>query len=257
MGTLASRIASACGIVRGKPSNRYPLAQSGALSRSLTRPTMMSSDTSAPLSITFLAASPSGVPAFTAARSMSPVEICGMPNASLMNVACVPLPAPGGPRRISRMEASVEGFPRGRERRLRRAPILSRKQRAHALEVLVRVDARRGRPAGDLDDDAMAVPQRTQLLERLERFDRRRRKRRIRAKKRHSVRIQAVMTIEGQRRRNDIARRGECVARPGNRRAAEVERALTMIKNDLDNVRIERLGRVANRMTGGRDRGVG
>ena len=40
---------------------------------------MMSSETSAPLSITFFAARPSGVPAFTAARSMSPVEICGMP----------------------------------------------------------------------------------------------------------------------------------------------------------------------------------
>jgi hypothetical protein len=32
-----------------------------------------------PASITFLAATPSGVPALTAARSMSPVEICGMP----------------------------------------------------------------------------------------------------------------------------------------------------------------------------------
>ena len=47
---------------------------------------MMSSETSAPLSITFFAARPSGVPAFTAARSMSPVEICGMPNASVMKV---------------------------------------------------------------------------------------------------------------------------------------------------------------------------
>ncbi len=64
---------------------------------------MMSSDTSAPLSITFFAASPSGVPALTAARSMSPVEICGMPYASRMNAAWVPLPAPGGPSRISRI----------------------------------------------------------------------------------------------------------------------------------------------------------
>lgn len=39
---------------------------------------MMSSDTSPPASITFLASVPSGVPAFTAARSMSPVEICGI-----------------------------------------------------------------------------------------------------------------------------------------------------------------------------------
>jgi len=39
---------------------------------------MTSSDTSWPASMIFLAASPSGVPALTAARSMSPVEICGM-----------------------------------------------------------------------------------------------------------------------------------------------------------------------------------
>jgi hypothetical protein len=48
---------------------------------SRTRPMMMSSDTSAPVSIIFFARMPSGVPAFTAARSMSPVEICGMPKA--------------------------------------------------------------------------------------------------------------------------------------------------------------------------------
>ena len=40
---------------------------------------MMSSLTSAPESITFFAARPSGVPALTAARSMSPVDTCGMP----------------------------------------------------------------------------------------------------------------------------------------------------------------------------------
>ena len=67
--------ASAWTIVRGKPSNRKPLAQSGCAIRSWTRPRMMSSLTSAPESITFFAARPSGVPALTAARSMSPVEI--------------------------------------------------------------------------------------------------------------------------------------------------------------------------------------
>ena len=40
---------------------------------------------------------PSGVPAFTAARSMSPVEMCGVPNSSTSLAACVPLPAPGAP----------------------------------------------------------------------------------------------------------------------------------------------------------------
>jgi hypothetical protein len=51
-------MASACGIVRGKPSNRKPRAQSGLRERSFTRPMMMSSLTSAPESITFLAAMP-------------------------------------------------------------------------------------------------------------------------------------------------------------------------------------------------------
>src|SRR3989441_13282173 len=62
---------------------------------------MMSSETSCPASMTFFAARPSGVPAFTAARNMSPVEICGMRKRSLMKLAWVPLPAPGGPKRIS------------------------------------------------------------------------------------------------------------------------------------------------------------
>ena len=56
--------------------------------------------------MTFLAARPSGVPAFTAARSMSPVEICGMPYFWHRNAACVPLPAPGAPNKISLMESS-------------------------------------------------------------------------------------------------------------------------------------------------------
>ena len=79
VGTPELFIASACGMVRGKPSKRKPFAQSGALMRSFTSPMMMSSETRSPRSITCLGGEPSGVPAFTAARSMSPVEICGMP----------------------------------------------------------------------------------------------------------------------------------------------------------------------------------
>jgi hypothetical protein len=48
------RIDSACGIVRGKPSKRNPLAQSGARMRSFTSAMMMSSETRSPRSITFL-----------------------------------------------------------------------------------------------------------------------------------------------------------------------------------------------------------
>jgi hypothetical protein len=47
------------------------------------------------------------VPAFTAARSMSPVDIWGIPNFSQINLACVPFPAPGAPNRINRMVNSL------------------------------------------------------------------------------------------------------------------------------------------------------
>jgi hypothetical protein len=46
----------------------------------------------------FFCAIPNGVAAFTAARSMSPVEICGMAIFAAMNAACLPLPAPGALR---------------------------------------------------------------------------------------------------------------------------------------------------------------
>ena len=65
-----------------------------------------SSLTSAPEAMTALACRPSGVPALTAARSMSPVEICGMPYFWQMKAACVPLPAPGAPNKISLMVSS-------------------------------------------------------------------------------------------------------------------------------------------------------
>ena len=97
-------MASACGIVRGNPSNKKPSAQSGCEIRSLTRLMISSSPTKPPKSIISLALIPSGVPAFTAARSMSPVEICGMAYFAQMKVAWVPLPAPGAPNKISLMD---------------------------------------------------------------------------------------------------------------------------------------------------------
>ena len=53
-----------------------------------------------PRSMIALALRPTGVPAATAARSMSPVESCGMPSRSTRRTAWVPLPAPGGPSRM-------------------------------------------------------------------------------------------------------------------------------------------------------------
>ena len=95
----------ACSTVRGKPSRMKPDVQSGSLIRSAMMPHTMSSVTSAPASIAALACLPTAVPAATAARSMSPVDSCGVWSLASILGACVPLPAPGGPNRIMILRA--------------------------------------------------------------------------------------------------------------------------------------------------------
>src|SRR3989441_7360266 len=60
---------------------------------------MTASGTSFPSSMNFLASRPSGVPAATAARRMSPVVIFGSPSRSARILPCVPFPEPGAPKR--------------------------------------------------------------------------------------------------------------------------------------------------------------
>ncbi len=43
---------------------------------------------------------PSSVSFFMLSLNKSPVEICGIPNLKAIFFACVPLPAPGGPKTI-------------------------------------------------------------------------------------------------------------------------------------------------------------
>src|SRR3954469_14672042 len=71
-----------------------------ASSRSPISALTIASLTSSPRSITVFAWRPTGVPAATASRSMSPVESWTMPRSAWSRAACVPLPAPGGPRRM-------------------------------------------------------------------------------------------------------------------------------------------------------------
>src|SRR5262249_30758609 len=59
------------------------------------------SGTSSPRAMIGLACSPRGVPFAMLSRSMSPVERCGTPYLRASSFACVPFPAPGGPRRIT------------------------------------------------------------------------------------------------------------------------------------------------------------
>jgi hypothetical protein len=84
---------------RGYPSRMYPLAQSGAESLFFMMFRTSESGTSWPLSIYPLASAPRGDPFFTSARRRSPVEIWGIENLSVTKAACVPFPAPGGPKR--------------------------------------------------------------------------------------------------------------------------------------------------------------
>src|SRR6056297_2990397 len=63
---------------------------------------MMSSPTRPPESITCLAITPSSVPSRTAARNMSPVEMCGTTKCRESRTHCVPLPAPCRPRMMRR-----------------------------------------------------------------------------------------------------------------------------------------------------------
>ena len=74
-------------------------------------PITISSETSSPDSMTAFAFSPTGVPAFTAARSMSPVETWGIPRSSTSFAAWVPLPAPGGPSSTSRVAVIFRASP--------------------------------------------------------------------------------------------------------------------------------------------------
>ena len=56
--------------------------------------------------MTVFACMPSAVPACTASRRMSPVEIPGTRRACPSRPACVPFPAPGGPN-ITRFTATA------------------------------------------------------------------------------------------------------------------------------------------------------
>src|SRR5690606_31843767 len=55
---------------------------------------------------------PRSDPLARSARIMSPVEICGTPSVSTRSLAWVPLPAPGGPKRITSISAPPTPDPR-------------------------------------------------------------------------------------------------------------------------------------------------
>ena len=101
-------IAQACAILRGKPSRMKPFLQSSSSIRSEIIPTTTSSGTKSPRAIISFACLPISVSAATAARNISPVESWRISKPSSMRCACVPLPAPGGPKNISFIAACLQ-----------------------------------------------------------------------------------------------------------------------------------------------------
>src|SRR3990172_12693798 len=80
--------------------------------RSRTSAISRSSGTRRPCSMIGAAFRPSSVPLAIASLSMSPVEILGTPRWAASLAACVPFPAPGGPRKMTRAAgaAAVRGL---------------------------------------------------------------------------------------------------------------------------------------------------
>src|SRR3954471_24167549 len=113
--------------------------------------------TYSPSSMNRLAWTPRGVPSETLARKMSPVEIAGILKCSAMNLAWVPLPAPGGPMMISGISAQESFVVALLElaldllHRVERDAHHDQDRRATEREVLVRVDEHEGdeRDQGD------------------------------------------------------------------------------------------------------------
>src|SRR5437867_4695327 len=87
-----------------------PFFASGSLSRRSVIAITRSSGTSPPASMYPFAFFPSSDRAVTLCRKMSPVETWGTPRYAASFVAWVPLPAPGGPRRTSRMRMAENGM---------------------------------------------------------------------------------------------------------------------------------------------------
>ena len=90
------------GCSRARSRAAQPLADDARSSRS--------SGTSPPFSMSGPACWPSGVPAAMASRSMSPVEMRGTPRCAASRAACVPFPAPGGPRKMTRGRAPARAL---------------------------------------------------------------------------------------------------------------------------------------------------
>src|SRR2546428_472509 len=148
--------ASACAIVRGKPSRMKPFFASGSFSRRSVIAITMSSGTSCPASMYAFAFFPRSVPCATLCRKKLPVEMCGTPRYAASFAAWVPLPAPGGPSKtslISRRERSQRSKDFGPHNTLGSAARPNVPE--HDVEGRDRGDVERGR---EEDRDVVVAP---------------------------------------------------------------------------------------------------
>src|SRR6059036_2779073 len=108
-----------------------------------------------------------------------------------MNPAWFPYPLLAGPAaRVAFF------FSRFRSDCQNRSNLAGRIERAHSIEVLLGIDARRRRAFGHPHRDPVAVPQRAQLLKSLEALELRRRERRIMAQEADPIGVQPIMAIQ-------------------------------------------------------------
>ena len=104
--------------------------------------------------------------------------------------------------------------------------------------------------------DGMAMPQDAQLLQRLDGFQRRGGQARIRLQERIAVGIQADMPQRHIACRQAVLRLRKAVAVPRDGGARKIQRAAVLVQHYLDDVRVERIGHVMQRM-GARGHGDG
>ena len=99
------------------------------------------------------------------------------------------------------------------------------------------------------------MPERTQLLQRFDAFERRRRQLRVGAQEARAVGIKSHMTIRRHCRRQGgfFADPRKMIARIGNWRPRKIHSIAISLADDLDDIGIEEIGRLGDRVRDGGD----
>src|SRR4051794_41087435 len=165
-----------------------------------------------------------------------------------MNAAWVPLPAPGPPSKISRMQTPPRVVFFGARRLYGAGEPLP-----DAREVLGGVHARFHRLVPEGDGDPIAVAERAQLLQRLEALRRGVREARVAPQESDAVRVEPDVAKGWEAFGQGVPRAREGIAGERDRGAGEILRVALGIDDDLDDIRVEELRGAPQRMHRGCD----